>query len=193
MRLFVALELPEAWRAATLALRRDLEHDLDEEAQRALRWVEPELLHLTLRFLGEFADTEVGRLQAALDAHVRSVPVALTAHVVGTFGAPRRIRTLWLGVTGDLERLASLAAEVERAVVEAGAASEERAFSPHITLARVRERASDRVREQVAHAARGLHVPALQVRAVEVALVRSHLGSGPPRYEVLSRHPSQPV
>lgn len=193
MRLFVALELPEAWRAGTLALRRELEHDLDEEAQRALRWVEPELLHLTLRFLGEFADAEVGRLQATLEEHVRSLPVDLTAHEVGTFGAARRTRTLWLGVAGDLERLATLAHEVERAVVEAGAAPDERAFAPHITLARVRERASDRVREQIAHIARGRPAPTLEVHAADLVLVRSHLSNGPPRYEVVSRHPSRAV
>ena len=189
MRLFVALELTETWRAAALALRRDLERDLDEETRRALRWVEPELLHLTLRFLGEFADAEVDRLRAALDAHVHSVPLALTAHEVGTFGSGRRTRTVWFGVTGELERLAALATEVERAVVEAGAAPEERAFSPHITLARVRDRVSDRAREQIAAVAHLLPAPALEVRAEDVALVRSRLGSGPPRYEVVSRHP----
>ncbi|MCC6235983.1 MAG: RNA 2',3'-cyclic phosphodiesterase [Dehalococcoidia bacterium] len=193
MRLFVALELPEAWRAAALTLRLEWERGLDEEARRALRWVEPELLHLTLRFLGEFADTGVPQLQAALDAHVATLPLALTAHEVGTFGAPRRVRTLWLGVAGELERLAALAAEVERAVVEAGAAPEARTFAPHITLARVRERASERAREQVARAAQAVRAPPLEVRATEVVLVRSHLGSGPPRYEVLSRHPRQPA
>lgn len=193
MRLFVALELPEAWRAAALALRRDLEHALDEESRRALRWVEPALLHLTLRFLGAYPDTELPRLQAALDAHIEPPAVALTASGVGTFGAPRRKRTVWLGVAGDLAGLTALAAAVERAVVEAGTTPESRAFSPHITIARVRERAPDHAREQVAHASRGLRVPPLEAQAADVALVRSHLGSGPPRYEVLSRHPRRTV
>ncbi len=192
MRLFVAIELPEEWRAAALVLRRNLERGLDEEAARALRWVDPDLLHLTLRFLGEFPDVDLARLQAALDG-VDGVPLRLTTHEVGTFGAPRRTRTLWLGVAGDLDRLTALAAEVERAAVEAGAAAERRAFSPHITLARVRERASDHEREQVARAARAQIAPPLEVHAADVALVRSHLGAGPPRYEVLSRHPRRPV
>ncbi len=193
MRLFIDLELPEEWRAAVLRLRRELERGLDDESQRALRWVEPELLHLTLRFLGEFSDGDLPRLQSALDEQVAAVPLGLTAHGLGTFGAPRRTRTLWLGVVGDLDQLTALAAEVERAAMEAGAAPETRAFSPHITVARLRERASSVAREQVARAARALRLPPLEVHVVDVALVRSHLGAGPPRYEVLSRHPRRSV
>lgn len=189
MRLFVALELPDAWRDAALALRSALEARLDSEAVRALRWVQPELMHLTLRFLGEFPDAEVDGLAATLDRYLEAFELELSLAGVERFGPPHRTQVLWLGVGGDLEGLRTLAGSVERVCVEAGAAPEPRAFRPHITLARVRERTSAELRRAVAQAAEAL-APAAPTafRVYEVALVRSILGGGAPRYEVLSRH-----
>ncbi len=189
MRLFVAIELSGSWRDAAAAVRAQLESRLDPEARSSLRWVQPELLHLTLRFLGEFPDDAVGALQLAIDREVPSVDLALTTAGAGAYGG-RRARVVWLGVDGDLGGLQALASAVERACVAAGAKPEARPFSPHITLARVRERASLDARGAVAAAVGGLAPPTREEMLVRgVALVRSTLGAGPPRYEVLSRHP----
>jgi 2'-5' RNA ligase len=189
VRLFVALELPDTWREAAIEVRAALEGMLDPATSAALRWVQPELLHLTLRFLGEFPDSEVGRLQEALDRHVEVFSLDLSLAGVGRFGAAQRLRVLWLGVEGDLAGLRTLAAQVERACVEAGATPEARPPQPHITLARVRERAPVEARRAIDAAWAALEAPArVAFRAHEVVLVRSILGGRAPRYEVLSRH-----
>ena len=189
MRLFVALELPDAWRDAAVEVRAALEATLDVASSRALRWVRPDLLHVTLRFLGEFPDADLDRLQRALDRHVEAFDLALSLGEVGRFGAPQRTQVVWLGVGGDVAGLRSLAERVDRACLEAGAPFEARSFQPHLTLARVRERASPDARRAIAAAVDALDLPGgLQFRAHQVALVHSTLGGAAPRYNVKSRH-----
>ncbi len=187
MRLFVAVELPETWRDSAREARRVLDATLPDA--RVLRWVDPALLHLTLRFLGEVGEGLVGTLRERLDV-IAPFDVAIAGAAPGTFGPPRRAQVVWLGVGGDLARLEVLAREVEAAVVAAGLPAEPRAFRPHVTLARVRREATPQQREAIASAVRALDlVLPSPSRVTEVALVRSHLGPRGPRYEVLSRHP----
>jgi 2'-5' RNA ligase len=193
VRLFVVLELPHAWREAAVEVRSALDGTLGVEPSSALRWVQPGLLHVTLRFLGEFPDTEVARLQDTLDRHVGGFDLGLGLGAVGRFGPWQRTQVVWLGVDGDVAGLRALAERVERACLEAGAAAEARAFQPHITLARVRERTSPEARRAIAAAVDALEAPAPSaLRAREVALVRSTLGGAAPRYDVLSRHGGPP-
>lgn len=121
MRFFVALELPEDWRTAAVEVRAALEARLGEESARALRGVDPKLLRLTLRFLGEFPDAAVPRLQAELDRALDSVDLNLAIGGVGGFGGRNRIQVVWLGVAGDLAGLRTLADRVDHACIEAGA------------------------------------------------------------------------
>ena len=191
MRLFVALELPNAWRDAARESRARIEAALPQEDARVLRWVDPALMHLTLRFLGEVDEALLESLRERLDTIV-PFQVALAGAAPGTFGTPRRTQVVWLGVGGDLARLEALASEVEAAVVAAGLPREPRAFRPHVTLARVRREATPQQRASVAAAVAALRLERPPPSAVsEVALVRSHLGPRGPRYEVLSRHPSR--
>jgi 2'-5' RNA ligase len=173
MRLFIALEVPEAWR---------------READR-LGLVDPALMHLTLRFLGEVDEDLVPALQDALERETPPLDLALSLAPAGTFGPPHRTSIAWLGVSGDLEALQALAANVERAVVECGLPGEERPLRPHLTLARLHQAATPDQRRAVAEAVGALEPPApAPYRPTEVVLVHSHLGGSQPRYEVLSRH-----
>jgi 2'-5' RNA ligase len=190
VRLFVAVELNEEWRAAALDARARIEARLDAEVQRALRWVAPDLLHVTLRFLGEYPDAELPRLLDALAERVREVELVLELTGVGTFGQGARLRTAWLGLGGDLEQLRRVADAIETAVAGAGAQPSRGGFAPHVTLARVRERTPAEARRRIAPALADVEVHAEPLRVQQVALVRSHLGAGGPRYEVLERLPS---
>ena len=186
MRLFVAIELPESWRAAARAARITLEREVDAP----LRWVDPALMHLTLRFLGEVDEQRLHPLQSALDESVPAFDVELRLADAGTFGSPARAPAAWLGVGGDVHGLEALAQRVEEAVAAAGFAPERRAFRAHITLARLGRQATRAQRRAVAEAVAGLPAPPPEpFRATSIALVRSHLGRGGPRYEALSRHP----
>ncbi len=192
MRLFVAIEVPDGWRAVVSEARAGLDAALDRETAARLRWVEPESMHLTLRFIGEVDRAQAGLLSAALDA-VGAVDLRLSLGEAGTFGSPARTQVVWLAVGDDEDGLLALADRVEQAVAGCGLATDDRAsrrrLRAHLTLARIQRRATRDQRVAIAGAVTALDTPAPpSLRAKSIVLVRSHLGSGPVRYELLSRH-----
>jgi 2'-5' RNA ligase len=132
MRLFVALEVPEPSRRE---VRRRVE-GLRDRLPRA-RWVDLDVLHLTLLFLGETAEGDVPALAARLrQVFARSSPLPLRLEGGGTFPPGRPARVAWVGVESPPELL-TLQADVAQAAVEAlGVEPDERVYHPHVTLAR---------------------------------------------------------
>ena len=131
-RLFVAVELPPAVRADLGALRADIP---------GARWVKPEQMHLTLRFIGaDVPDDRVKPIQDAL-ATVTGAAFSLTVRGVGRFppGDRKPPRVLWVGLD-KAPALFALQRGVESALATAGFEPEDRPFSAHITLARVNAR-----------------------------------------------------
>ncbi|AJE04727.1 RNA 2',3'-cyclic phosphodiesterase [Geobacter pickeringii] len=128
MRLFVAIDLPDGVKQSVADLCRGVP---------GVRWLPPEQLHLTLRFIGEADEAVDGAIRRGLAAIV-SPPFPLALRGVGCFPSPRRPRVLWVGLGGS-DPLHRLQQAVEAAVNGAGVPAEERPFSPHITLARLRE------------------------------------------------------
>lgn len=125
IRLFLGLALPGHIRAPLAGLCGGIP---------AARWVAPENLHLTLRFIGEVEQETAHEITAHL-ARVKEAPFDLTLKGVGYFGSPRRIRSLWVGV-GPSPPLMALREKIETSLQRAGLAPEGRNFTPHITLAR---------------------------------------------------------
>jgi 2'-5' RNA ligase len=187
MRLFVAIQLPEAWRQAVEATASALRRRLGDEP--GLRFTSTDRLHLTLRFLGEVDDALEPELRAALEREVTAVEVPLELAAAGAFGSRSRPTVLWLGVAGDLDGLAALRAAIDRAAVAAGLQVDDRPLRAHVTLARVERRATPEQRRAISDAVRALDPPPpSSFVASEVALVRSYLGRGA-RYELLARVP----
>jgi 2'-5' RNA ligase len=127
IRLFVGIELPEAVRERLAGLSGGVP---------GAKWVSPENMHLTLRFIGEVEYGLADDLDAAL-AKLQSPRFDLTLDGIGFFGKPTAARTLWAGVR-KCEALMRLQAKVEIAVQRLGLPAEERKYSPHVTLARLR-------------------------------------------------------
>jgi 2'-5' RNA ligase len=127
VRLFVALDLPA---------------DIRERLARmcagvpGARWLPADNLHLTLRFIGEVDQGVADDLDAAL-GQISVSPFEIALDGVGTFGKGRKARALWVGLEA-CPPLARLQAKVEAAVNAAGIPVEERKFTPHITLARLK-------------------------------------------------------
>ncbi len=189
MRLFIAIDVPDAWRAAAAIQQQALEELLPLEVRRVLRPVRGDLMHLTVRFLGELDEAALMPLQAALDV-VLPFAITLSLDRAGTFGPPARTGVAWLGVEGEMRALRVLARDVERAVRLVGMRAEERPFTAHLTLARLARGATPEERRLVAEAVQSLEPPPLApFIASQLLLVRSHLDGPSPRYEVLSRHP----
>ena len=139
IRLFVALELPSAVRAALRALASRLR----PAAGGGVRWTDPDGIHLTLKFIGEIETARLDAVRAALAGVHAAQPVEVLFRGVGWFPNARHPRVFWAGVEEDARRgaLAALAAEVERALEPAGIAPESREFRPHLTLGRIKPEA----------------------------------------------------
>ncbi len=143
IRLFAAIPLPRDIRERLVSLRGGL---------KGAKWVQPENLHLTLRFIGEVRNDVASDLDFALSG-IKAPAFELALDGVGTFGRGKRPHALWAGVEKS-EPLAALQAKVESVLVRAGLEPEERKFSPHITLARLKDASRARAGQFVAcHAA----------------------------------------
>jgi 2'-5' RNA ligase len=129
MRLFVAIDLEDA-------IRQRIVRFVDGVAGFApdVRWMKPEALHLTLKFIGEFPEAKLDELKVAL-AGVQSAPFDLSFFSTGFFPTPKAARVFWVGVHAD-DRLQRLASAVHDAVAKLGVEREARAYTPHLTLAR---------------------------------------------------------
>jgi 2'-5' RNA ligase len=130
MRLFVALDIPDDVRSAIGALAAKL-----RPACRNARWVRIAGLHVTLKFLGETSPERAEAIKVELAAIPCRAPISMNFRGLGFFPNERRPRVLWAGIEAGSE-LAELAAAVEAALDPLGIARENRAFSPHLTLAR---------------------------------------------------------
>ena len=142
MRLFVALEIPVAVRdnlAAQIKELRDLPAPL---ADKRLRWVRPENLHVTLKFIGEVEAAKLDGIRSALTAIGVGAPVGLDFRGLGFFPAEEYPRVLWAGLKAS-GNLPVLARDIDRALEGQGIARDERAFTPHLTLARFESRGFD--------------------------------------------------
>ncbi|MBS1106090.1 MAG: 2-5 ligase [Deltaproteobacteria bacterium] len=136
LRIFFAVEIGDAARRAARAVAERL---AAAPGGDAVRWVRPESYHVTLRFLGATPRDRVAGLVATARRATRAIaPFELRLGALAGFPS-RRPRAVVLDVAPH-ETIVALAREVERAVVEAGFAPEQRAFHPHLTLGRVRER-----------------------------------------------------
>jgi 2'-5' RNA ligase len=140
-----------------------------------VRWVDPESAHLTLKFLGPTAEESVPRIGEALERAARGVGRLR----LGTADIGRFPGALWLGLDGDLDRLAALRDAVEREVAPLGWPTEARPFRPHLTLARPRPG------QRLPRTLEPVPPPRIAFEVGEVSLMRSELGARGARYSRL--------
>ncbi|MCM2324056.1 MAG: RNA 2',3'-cyclic phosphodiesterase [Oligoflexia bacterium] len=138
-RLFIAVDLPAPDREAIARWIAPVRERARRLSGLDVAWVEPEKLHLTLKFLGSADSALVDPVREAAAAVLASQsPFELAIEGTGTFPPGPGARVLWLGVRDSAGRLAGLAGALERALVPLGFAPEERPFSAHLTIGRVK-------------------------------------------------------
>ncbi len=179
IRVFVGIPLPEDLRLRLAGLCAGVP---------GAKWVAPENLHLTLRFIGEVEETLAEDVDAAL-ARLSTPAFTLTFDRVDAFGSGRRARVLWVGVERNpaLERLHD---GVEAAVVRQGLEAESRKFTPHVTLARLKGTASARLGGYLSAHGGFRHGP---VPVDRFTLFSSRLGKTGAVYFEEATYPLEPV
>ena len=175
MRLFVAIAIPDDQRARLACL---------EQGLPGARWVAPENLHLTLRFIGEVDGRQASDIDAALSS-VRAPAFPMTLAGVGHFGNGAKPRALWVGAEAG-EPLIRLQSKIEQAVQRAGLPAEGRKFKAHITLARFRSNPGRRLYDYLSSHALFRGAPFM---VEEFVLVSSVLGQGGSSYRAEASYP----
>ena len=146
VRLFVAIELSDPVRSSLRKMQDDLRPRCDD-----VRWTRPEQLHLTVKFLGEVPDQDVDAVAAAIKSVAADLmPFEMSIAGAGCFPPSGRVRIVWAGLEENTGALQRCVAAVEEELVSLRFPREERSFSPHITVGRVRDdRSGGRVRSLV--------------------------------------------
>lgn len=135
IRAFLAIDLPAPVREKIAVIQAGLRSALE-----GVRWTRPEGIHLTLKFFGDIEKSDIGSISDIVDKKTRSGGGSLLLSLgrIGAFPNPGRARVLWLGVEGEIEKLASLQGSMEGDFETLGFARETRSFKPHLTLGRAR-------------------------------------------------------
>jgi RNA 2',3'-cyclic 3'-phosphodiesterase len=144
VRLFVALEIPTTTRENLATLIASL-----RAITREPRWVRPDNLHVTLKFLGEVPEDQLAAVETALGRIRSDQAVTLEFRGLGFFPNEKKPRVFWAGIAASAN-LKTLAADIEGAMEKCGIAREKREFSPHLTLARLERPLPEALRKAIA-------------------------------------------
>ncbi len=181
MRCFVAVNFPEEIREKVGKFASSLSSGA---VGRVVRWVRPENIHLTLKFLGPVDRKALPELWSALETALAGhAPFGLTVKGAGVFPPRGRPRAAWVGRAGETAALAALQSAVEFAFEPLGFPREKRPFTPHLTVGRVRDpRRLTPLASEIAAAGEREWGKCVVER---VHFVRSELFPTGPRYSIL--------
>ena len=186
IRAFIAIELPDTISDA-LSL---VQGRLRAERHPYVKWVDPGGIHLTLKFLGNIDADKVSPITEAIARAAQGVsPFHLELGGVGAFPNLRRPNVIWLAVKGDVERLASLQKGIDHSLVPLGFSPESRPFTAHLTLGRLRERASAAERQRIGESLMTAKPEEVPFQVGEISLMRSTLTPSGAIYSRLSSIP----
>jgi len=183
LRLFVAIGLPDDAREELGRLQKKLQNEgLDD-----LKWVSPDSLHITLKFLGYTDQAKISGISEKLNSLSRQFnPFEIGFKGLGVFPALSRAQVLWVGLTGELGKLQMLASEVEDSMISLGFEREKRRFTPHLTLARARQQVTPALQQAIASVVGNAFLSSsAQVRVSSVSLMSSQLAPGGATYRRL--------
>jgi 2'-5' RNA ligase len=180
MRLFVAVEIDDRVRRLAGATAETLRVEIGPALKA--RWVPPENLHFTVRFIGHVDDSRAPALIEALIPTLEVPPFDVELGGCGVFPPSGPPRVLWIGLTQGLASLALMHDAFNERLRPLGFEPETRPFSAHLTLARIKEApkgAGRIVRDALAHIA----LPLMRSHVTRATVFQSHLSSRGPRYE----------
>ena len=172
IRAFIAIELPDDIREGLGRLITQLNSN-----QPDVKWVEPTGIHLTLKFLGYVASNRIAEITEAIaDAATGIPPFTLEIKGLGAFPNLNRVRVVWVGIEGKTDNLLQLQKRLDENLDILGFPPEQREFTPHLTLARVRDSASALERQELGQLISAAKAPSIgSFTAKSLSLMRSQL------------------
>ncbi len=182
MRTFIAANISNELRGSIEKLQSELKRRVKDV--RSIKWVKPQLIHLTLKFLGEVDESRTEEICQAVEIvcqGVKSFELEFTK--LGSFGRPPKV--IWLGIEKQIVELQKLAGDLENAFEELGFDKEGRDFSPHLTLARVNEGRGDKSLVQSIESFGKIDAPKVKINSV--CFFKSQLTSDDPIYTLLKK------
>lgn len=134
IRSFLAIEIPEMLHPPMEELQKKL-----KVTRADVKWVAPQNMHFTLKFFGEISSEKIAQASQIIEpivAHCQ--PFSISISGLGCFPSPYRPRVIWLGINTGNREMALLQKKIEEKLLAVGFPAEERAFTPHLTMGRIR-------------------------------------------------------
>ncbi len=173
IRAFIAIELPDEVKNDL----SDLISRLKPGREKAVKWVNPNSIHLTLKFLGNIPEERIVDITHAIaKASSLTFPFNLELKGLGAFPNLKSPRVIWVGIGGEIPSVSNLQRQVDQSLVPLSHSPEKREFSPHLTLGRVRDKATHKERSELGRAIESLRIPRSSSFVVDrINLVQSTL------------------
>jgi len=178
IRCFIAIELSEEIKNTLAKIEKELEKTI-----YGVKWVEPGNIHLTLKFLGYIEKDIVEKIKEILKEIAAGMkPFKIKLSSVGAFPSPSQPRVIWVGIDEGKKESTEIANLIEEKVSPLGIEKENRAFHPHLTLARVKFLKD---KSSVKNAFASSKVPQVEMTATKITLFQSTLSPEGPTYSPL--------
>jgi len=178
MRCFIAIELSQETRGVLDKIQEELKQTI-----HGVKWVKPDNIHLTLKFIGNVEEETVDKIKEAMtQAASQTQPFKIKLSSAGAFPTPERPRVIWIGIEEGRKESTDIASSVEEKLIPLGIEKENRAFHPHLTLARVKFLKD---KSSVKNAFTSLKIPQIEMTAEKVTLFQSTLSREGAVYSVL--------
>ena len=173
VRSFIAIELPDELKEGLTQLQAQLKLGKIP----SVKWVDPYSIHLTLKFLGNIAVGRIPEVTQAIEEAAQGMsPFHLEVKGLGVFPNVRQVRVAWVGMSGEVDKLSQLQQRIESNLMPLGFTPESRRFTPHLTLARLRDRALPGERERLGQLIAGTKFETVYTIKVDsINLMRSQL------------------
>jgi len=185
MRTFIAIELPKDIKNILGNIQNEL-----KQSQADVKWVKPDNIHLTLKFLGEIQEDLVKKIQLVLEEIAqKNSSFSIYLASLGVFPKLQYPRVVWIGLNND-QQILKIAKELEESLITIGIPAETRPFSSHITLGRSRSSSHRKeLVEKIESLNKNLSLSLQEFRVSGITLFKSTLTPAGPIYEVIFTSP----
>ena len=181
MRIFIAVEIPEAIKEKISYIEQELKGEVEK-----IKWVNPELVHFTLKFLGEISEEGLRKVkEITLQIARKYSPFTLNIEGMGVFPGYSSPRVIWIGVDEGKEMIGKLAEKLDKELGKVGFVREKREWVPHLTVGRVKFLREKEKLKELIYSREKIEVGKMKVE--NLSIIQSHLSPKGPIYKTIEK------